>query len=137
MGANDAVFEACPQFVPLEQFKANLGAMLDLLRSPQSPYHSPATKIVVFGCPPYWSEQAKAVKADFLGPDLVETRSMERAREYTDAARSVATSKNVDFLNVFDKLMEAAGPDLAAGLPRLLHDGLHLSPDGYKVGILV
>jgi len=56
-GCNDACLSGSPQHVPLTTFAANLTTLIQMVRSPESPYYSPITKIILINPPPINSFQ--------------------------------------------------------------------------------
>ena len=68
-----------------------------------------------------------------FGSDVEPDRTEQRTHEFAIATQEVAAAEKAVFVPVYDKLIEAAGPNRDAGLRRLLCDGLHLTPEGYEV----
>lgn len=123
------------QSVPIEEYKANLNALIDMLRDPSSEFYAPDTVIIILSPPPVCIPQRAADVRQRWGPDVELDRSAERTRQFAVAAQEVASDRNVGFVPVYDEMMQAAGPDPDEGLPRLLSDGLHLTPEGYQVSL--
>ncbi|KAI0668538.1 SGNH hydrolase [Trametes maxima] len=133
-GANDAALPHSKQHVPLDQFQANLRHIIHAVRSPESPYYSPDTRIILITPPPVdparwaaWLEEAAPeTKGD--PPD----RSFEQAQRYAEGVRDVATQEGVAVADAWTRIWEAAGRD-ESRLGEYLSDGLHLNTRGYAV----
>lgn len=134
-GANDATLPIRTQSVTRQVFKENLRKMIAMVQQPQSPYYHPGTRIIVFSCPPVCIEQRREDVKRRFGPGIELDRTAERTRDFAVAAGEVAEEMRVGFVNVYDKMMEAAGPKPEKGLRKLLSDGLHLTAAGYEVGV--
>ncbi|KAF3480477.1 uncharacterized protein GIQ15_05824 [Arthroderma uncinatum] len=137
-GANDAVLPPGDQYVPLDKYKANLR---DIIRHRIVRYGG--TKIVLITPPPVNEYQLTAFD---LSKGLTSlSRTANNTKMYADACREVGESLNVAIADVWSAFMKEAGwvagqpvagshdipenPKLAA----LLVDGLHFTPEGYKV----
>lgn len=154
-GANDAALPPSPQAVrspschelpcsaslltwrpfhqlTIDEFKANLHAILALVRDPHSPYYSPNTKFLLLTPPPV---DAATRNNDLVtrNPPRVPDRDYERTRLFAVAVQEVAVEASVPSVDCWGSIVEAAARD--GGLDKYLHDGLHLSPDGYAVVI--
>ena len=133
LGANDSVLEFRGQYVPLEDFKAKLREIYDLIRS----VNAKAPPAVVFiTCPPVSIPMRKVDVLRRWG-EVPMDRDTERTRTYAHAAAEVAAELGAPCCELHDS-MEAAALELGngdrdAGLANFLDDGLHLSPIGYAV----
>ncbi|KAI0350079.1 SGNH hydrolase [Trametes cingulata] len=132
-GANDATLPHSPQHVPLERYKTNLARLIQAVRSPESPQYSPDTRIVLITPPPvdpeWWAKSvAELMQSAVEPPD----RSLEKSKEYAEAAKEVAGKEGVAVVDVWTQIWEAAGGN-SGGLKEFLYDGLHLNEKGYGV----
>ncbi|GAA5978686.1 hypothetical protein JCM10908_004446 [Rhodotorula pacifica] len=129
-GANEAALPPSPQALSIAQFKANLGEILDALRSPGSPNYSPKTQLLLITPPPV---DASVRNADLAnrdpprGPD----RDAERTRQFAEAVKDVAHTSGLPVLDAWSLIDAAAKRD--GGLGKYLNDGLHLTTAGYQV----
>ncbi|TRM61794.1 SGNH hydrolase-type esterase domain-containing protein [Schizophyllum amplum] len=132
-GANDACIPPSPQHVPLPKFTSNLKHILSLVRSPDSPYHSPETKIVLVTPPPVNTLQ-RGVDLHARDPPKELDRLFEVTETYAEAVRAVGVEagEGVAVVDVFGALWERAGKD-EASLSQYLSDGLHLNGKGYEI----
>jgi lysophospholipase L1-like esterase len=105
--------------------------MINMIKSPTSPYYSPATRIILITPPPVNTFQRRA---DFESrvPPLALDRSFEVTKAYAESVREVARSGDVALVDVWSALWEAAGED-ERSLSKFLRDGLHLNAEGYRV----
>ncbi|GAA5845958.1 hypothetical protein JCM11251_002951 [Rhodosporidiobolus azoricus] len=131
-GANDACLPPSPQSVTLERFKENLNTIYTLVHSPSSPYHSPSTQLVYLTPPPVDAESRNSELAS-RKPPRVPDRDAERTRQFAEAVKEVAKERGVPSVDVWSAVMKEAEEKDGGKLDRLLGDGLHLTPDGYKV----
>ena len=101
-GANDAALPPSPQSVrrshlpsstprsrlqlTIPEFKANLHTILDLLRSPSSPYYSPSTKFLLLTPPPVDApvRNHELATRDYPRPP---DRDSERTRSFAEAVQ--------------------------------------------------
>ncbi|GAA6000883.1 SGNH/GDSL hydrolase family protein [Rhodotorula paludigena] len=135
-GANDAAVSPSPQSMTLEEFKANLRTILDLVRSPSSPHYSPHTQLVLLTPPPV----DDAVRAADLGarvPARTPDREAARTEAFAKAVQEVGAEegpdgKKVPVVDVWGRIMQKARDEEGGKLGRFLRDGLHLTPDGYQ-----
>ncbi|BGP53680.1 isoamyl acetate-hydrolyzing esterase [Rhodotorula sphaerocarpa] len=129
-GANDAAVPPSPQSLTIEQFKANLNTILDLLRRPDSPYYSPRTQLLLITPPPV---DANTRNADLANrhPPRQPDRDSERTRRFAEAVKEVALASKLPVLDAWGLIDQAAARD--GGLDKYLNDGLHLTADGYQV----
>jgi lysophospholipase L1-like esterase len=131
LGANDAVVPGENQHVPLEKFVINMKHLIALVRSPESEYYSPDTRILLINPPPVNTYQ----RGDFLASanirDKERDREFEVTRLYAEAVIELAREEGVPVTDVWTLLWEAAGKDERA-LGEYLLDGVHLNAKGYK-----
>ncbi|KAH9826972.1 Isoamyl acetate-hydrolyzing esterase 1 [Teratosphaeria destructans] len=152
-GANDSRIAGTPggpdQCVPLENFKANLTAMV---RHPQVTAHQDI-RIILISPPPIDERILGSSDRDKL-PELGRTtlrRTAANTALYAEAVREVGRELQVPVLDIWTAMMARAGyspgpvsdtPQAIAGsvsvptnaiLQSYLSDGLHFSPEGYKV----
>lgn len=129
------------QSIPVEEFKSNLREMVDLFPA--------ETPILLITPPPFSPDMRQAdVALRFPEETLELDRDIERTRSFARAVLEVAselsqTSKKglIAAVEVHDSMEAAAvkvgNGDREKGLKHFLSDGLHLSPEGYKVSITV
>ncbi|KAK2592476.1 hypothetical protein QQS21_009821 [Conoideocrella luteorostrata] len=146
-GANDAVLPlpTTSQHVPIEQYKENLTR---IVTHPHIQAHNP--KILLVTPPPV--DEIKITKLDTADGHTSTTRMLARSAAYSEKAREVARENpGVIVIDLWKAIMDKAismtpndftpgGPWLGSpengkqgGLDSLLHDGLHLSGDAYRV----
>ncbi|KAJ7219125.1 SGNH hydrolase-type esterase domain-containing protein [Mycena pura] len=130
-GANDACIKPSPQHVPLPNFIENLKHMVWLVHSPESPYYSPSTKIILVTPPPVNTHQWGGNLAS-RDPPLALDREFETTRAYAKGVIEAAVVSKVSVVDVWTAIWKAAGEEEVA-LSKYLSDGLHLTPDGYTV----
>ncbi|KAK0112680.1 hypothetical protein ONS95_014419 [Cadophora gregata] len=128
------------QFVPPEQFKSNL---LAIINHAAVKAHSP--NIILITPPPF--EESLLVELQKLWGATGETRKAKDAQEYAEIVKQVGKETNLPVVDAWGLCMEKAGWKGESGevlpggdaevrnavLAELLHDGLHLSPSGYKI----
>lgn len=102
-----------------------------MIKSPTSPYYSPATRIILVTPPPVNTFQRRA-DLESRQPPLALDREFEVTKAYAEGVREVALSENVALVDVWTALWEAAGKD-ETSLAKFLRDGLHLNAEGYRV----
>ncbi|KAH9923983.1 SGNH hydrolase [Epithele typhae] len=128
-GANDAALPVRDQHVPLERYKANLAHLITAVRSPDSPRHSPDTRIVLMTAPLVNTHQWGVRQAE---RGNVMDRDFETTRTYAAAAKELGAAKGVPVVDLWTKIYDAAGQEEAA-LSGFMTDGLHLNRDGYQI----
>jgi lysophospholipase L1-like esterase len=143
LGANDARLPntlGVPQHVPLDEYRRNLAAAIN---HPQVREHDPRIVLIT---PPPVDERMCEADDRAKGIDQVR-RTAEVTKTYADAARDVGRELGVVVLDAWTIFMERAGwksgeplvgskeadQDPDSGLPSLLRDGLHLTPEGNKL----
>ncbi|TFY74383.1 hypothetical protein EWM64_g9631 [Hericium alpestre] len=130
-GTNDACLPGQPQHIPLERFTENLSTMIDMIRSPTSPFYSPVTKIILIAPPPVNTYQRGADLASRDPPRELD-RQFEATKRYAQEVLAVGEKEGVPVADVWTRLWEAAGQD-ERSLEQFLYDGLHLNEAGYQV----
>ncbi|KAL4068068.1 SGNH hydrolase-type esterase domain-containing protein [Scleroderma citrinum] len=118
-GANDAAPPPSLQHVPREEYMQNLKYLVDMIRSPTSPYYSPHTRIILITPPPVNSHQ----RSD---------RVFDITKSYAEAAKETGSALQLPVADVWTAIWEASGKDEKA-LEKYLHDGLHLNAAGYEI----
>ncbi|KOS17848.1 GDSL esterase/lipase [Escovopsis weberi] len=147
LGANDAVvpLKTVHQFVPIEQYKKNLGAIIN---HPHIAVHKPTILLVT--PPPV--DEVKLTRIDTAEGHASATRTADRTAKYAETAREVAQENpQVVLVDLWQAVMAKAiemtpgghpsdGPLLGSlesgkqgGLDVLLPDGLHMGSIAYKV----
>ncbi|GAA6019620.1 hypothetical protein JCM11491_002828 [Sporobolomyces phaffii] len=129
-GANDAALPSSPQHVTLEEFKTNLVSIVDLVRSPASPYYSPGT-VPVLVTPPPVNAHVRNAELTSRDPPRVPDRDAALTQAYADAVRLVAAQERLHVVDVWTAIDTKARED--GGLEKYLYDGLHLSAAGYEI----
>lgn len=104
---------------------------MDLVQSPQSPYYSPETRIILISPPPVNTYQRRADLESREVPRSLD-RAFETTKKYAEAVREVAMQKHVACTDVWSALWQAAGKN-EQSLSKFLEDGLHLNHEGYRV----
>lgn len=130
-GANDASLPHRKQYVPLERYKNNLKWLIQAIRSPDSEYYAPWTRIILITAPAI-DESVRT--ADFARRTPPEPAPLTAANTllYVEAARDVAATEKVPLVDAWSLISNAA-EKTEGGLRALLSDGLHLTRDGYQV----
>ncbi|ODH49861.1 hypothetical protein GX48_03950 [Paracoccidioides brasiliensis] len=146
-GANDAVLPPFQQHVPLPLYKISLS---QILTHPLIQNHHPETRLLLLTPPPineYQLESAAAAEtqsAPAPAPAPV-IRKAETTKQYAEACRDVGRELGVPVADIWGAFMKEAGweeGEPLAGSKRapanvrlgeLLSDGLHFSPEGYRV----
>ena len=119
LGTNDAAPLPDPLHVPKDEYIQNLEHLIDMVKSPSSPYHSPDTRIILITPPP----------VDIHREPI---RDFNVTKSYAEAAKEVGSALQVPVADVWTKIWEASGEDEKA-LPTYLRDGVHLTEAGYQV----
>jgi isoamyl acetate esterase len=101
-GANDAVLPSFYQYVPLEQFKENLRAIVE---HPAMRAQNP--RILVLTTPPV--NEYKLVFFDAAHGYSDITRTASNTKRYAEACREVADSLQLPVVDIWGAFMKAAG----------------------------
>lgn len=117
-GANDAVIESTPQYVPLDEYAANLATMVTFVRS----YYGVTPLLLT---PPPVTPTAQAIPGG---------RTLDNVARYAAACVSVARNMDVPVIDVFSEFITHARQHNGDGdLEHLFADGLHLSAEGNRL----
>ncbi|KAF8610808.1 GDSL Lipase/Acylhydrolase [Ceratobasidium sp. AG-I] len=130
-GANDACLEQSPQHVPLPKFIENINKLIDIPTSPDSPWYSPTTRIILVSAPPVIATQRNAELASRnppIGPD----RTHENTKSYAEAVIDIGKKRGLPAVDLWTALWKEAG-ETEKGLSPLLPDGLHCNEKSYKI----
>ncbi|KAL1305872.1 hypothetical protein AAFC00_004022 [Neodothiora populina] len=140
-GANDARLPdtpGYPQTVLLEQFRKNIASI-----ATQACVQAHNPQIIVITPPPV--DERLCLQNDQQNGINVQRRTAANTAAYAEAVREVGSQLNLPVLDIWDAFMHEAGWQQGQALPgssdipqnevlvRLLYDGLHLSPEGYRV----
>lgn len=102
-----------PQHVPVQEYKDNLTAMIDLVRTPDSPYHIPDVGVILIGPPPAiperWHEWLSATIREAGGVPGSIDRDRQYASIYAAACKEVADSKHIPFIDLYEEIAAEAG----------------------------
>ncbi|KAK5990075.1 Isoamyl acetate-hydrolyzing esterase 1-like protein [Cladobotryum mycophilum] len=148
LGANDAALplETVTQHVPIDEYKENLH---NIINHPHIKAHEP--KILLVTPPPV--DEIKLTKLDMASGHPSACRTSGVTAKYAEKAREVARENlGVVLVDLWQAIMTTAigmmtpgdhrpeGPLLGSlengkqgGLDLLLHDGLHMGAEGYKI----
>jgi lysophospholipase L1-like esterase len=116
-GANDAVHEGLPQYVPLPKFKANLRTLVDNVRNQDSKWYSPNTRLVLVSCPPIIEEErqlgqlARWREFGSKGEPPKLDRDAENTKAYAMAVVEVGRELDVPTVDLWHAVVDAAGGD--------------------------
>jgi len=103
--------------------------MIKMVRSPDSRYYAPHTRVLVVSCPPIDQSVRKDDLASRPVPLDVD-RTAERTRQFAQAAIEVARKHQLPFVDLWTAISKRA--ESGGGLGKYLSDGLHLSGPGYR-----
>ncbi|TFK54844.1 SGNH hydrolase [Heliocybe sulcata] len=131
LGANDAIVPQ-PHYihsVSLSALASNLRKLISMVKSPDSPYYAPWTRVVLMTPPPVDTYQrAEDARAQGLGLD----RDFDKTRRYAEAIKEVGDADGIPVVDLWTRLWQGAGRDEHA-MSKFLTDGLHLNADGYFI----
>lgn len=117
-GANDAVVDSSPQYVPLDEYATNLATMVTFVRS----YYGITPLLLT---PPPVTPTALAISGG---------RTLDNVARYAAACVSVARNMNAPFIDVFSEFVTHARRHNADGdLEHFFSDGLHFSAEGNRL----
>lgn len=128
-GANDAALPFSPQHVPLDRYKSNTKAMIDIVRNPESPFYNPKMRIILITPPPI-NEVQWGKRCDEQGDRL--NRTNKAARAYADCIMEIGRETNVPVADIWTEIMDKVDQQ-DRHLSDFLLDGLHLNANGYQV----
>ncbi|CAO3633201.1 unnamed protein product [Cunninghamella echinulata] len=104
-GANDAALPFSPQHVPLDRYKTNLKTMIDMIKTPSSPYYNPNLRLLLITPPPLnesqWSERCKE-----NGTPL--DRLSDNTRHYAETVIAFGMEHNIPVIDIWSSLSEKA-----------------------------
>ncbi|GBC06828.1 hypothetical protein RclHR1_07070010 [Rhizophagus clarus] len=122
-GANDAVIQpSSVQHVPLERYKENLKQMINVIKDPDSPYHSSETRMLLITPPPIDEEALLKHRGKI-------DRKSEISAKYAQTCVDLANELNVPVLNSWKLITDKVTLNNVA-LNDFLRDGLHFSSLG-------
>ncbi|RSH84469.1 uncharacterized protein EHS24_005990 [Apiotrichum porosum] len=139
-GTNDAVLPGRLQYTPIPRFQENLKTLVDYVRNKDSKWYSPNTRIVFINPPPFiaadrlatqytrWRDEYKCE-----GPEPVLDREWDNTKKYAEAVVELGKEINVPTIDLWTKIIEAAGGESPEHLKPYFYDGLHFNSLGYKV----
>ncbi|GAB7327842.1 hypothetical protein MBLNU13_g11634t1 [Cladosporium sp. NU13] len=146
-GANDSRLPDTPggpqQNVPLDAFTANLHAIL----SHKHIAGRPDLRIILITPPPVDERMLRAADSANIPGFNGLRRTADTTAKYAEAVRQVGKDRGVHVCDVWSAMMREAGWDESSTAPlpgsesadenavlrRFFSDGLHLTPDGYRV----
>jgi lysophospholipase L1-like esterase len=128
-GANDAALPFSPQHVPLDRFKSNTKAMIDMIKNPKSKFYNPKMRLILITPPPI-NEAQWGKRCQEQGEKL--NRTNEAARAYAECIMEVGRETCVPVADIWSRLMDKVDVEHRA-LSEFLLDGLHLNGNGYQV----
>ncbi|KAJ2652321.1 isoamyl acetate-hydrolyzing esterase [Coemansia sp. RSA 1250] len=151
-GANDARFAPYTQHVPLNEFSINLRKLVSLLRSPESEYYSPSTRILFVTPPAIGDKMVEEIsRRDGHAPD----RKNKVTRLYADAVKETGKDLGIPVVDIWTAIEDAVhgirNPTLSSqdqqestgneadavspyeGYEQYLLDGLHLNARGNEL----
>jgi hypothetical protein len=96
-----------------------------MVKSPNSAYHSPETRIILITPPPVNTKQWNVTH---------KPRVFEITRTYARAVKEVGEKENVSVVDIWTLIFDAAGRS-EEGISKYTYDGLHLNGEGYKVRV--
>ncbi|KAI5480112.1 GDSL Lipase/Acylhydrolase family protein [Pseudohyphozyma bogoriensis] len=124
LGSNDAAGALGAVTIP--QFKANIKAIIKLLKSPNSPNYSPRAEILLLTATPF----DPSVSATFL-------RTLSRTKLYAEAMKDVGKELALPVVDLYGAIESRAREGVPGGgrevWDKWFTDGLHLSEKGYEV----
>ncbi|KAJ2804112.1 isoamyl acetate-hydrolyzing esterase [Coemansia helicoidea] len=136
-GANDAMFPGYKHHVPLDEFKDNLRAMVDAVRSPASELHSPDARFLLVTPPAFGDKQYLAFDDPGKGRRTELDRDNAGAKKYATAVCEVAAQLQVPCVDLWTAMEAAVEAKRAQGqasecdgYDEFLWDGLHLNDNG-------
>jgi len=131
-GANDSCLRPSPQCLPLDKFVANLKTMISMVRSPESEWHSPDTKIILVTPPPMSEAMRKADLAS-RDPPIELDRTAANTELYVDAVIALGKELDLPVIDMYEPIWAATGNGNSEKLQEYLSDGLHLTTAGYTI----
>ncbi|ORY05459.1 isoamyl acetate-hydrolyzing esterase 1 [Basidiobolus meristosporus CBS 931.73] len=138
LGTNDAALPNSSQHIPVDVYGENLRELINMTKSPKSPYYSPKTRVLLVTPPPL-IEQEWEKMCSFRGISL--DRKSEVTKIYAQKCKDIGQEMNVPVVDLwkhFTKRIRLARKDRIPGR-RLLRgmqlkdyflDGIHFSDLG-------
>ena len=108
--------------------------LVQMVKSPTSPYYSPTTRIILITPPPVDTYQRRA-DLESRNPPIALDRLFATTEAYAQTVKDVAAEENVAVVDAWGTLWEAVGKE-EKSLNKFLIDGLHLNEAGYQVRLL-
>lgn len=130
-GANDAALPFSSQHVPLERYKSNTKAMIDLVKNPESPFYNPKMRIILITPPPI-NEAQWEKRCNEQGDKL--NRTNKAARAYAECIMEIGRETNIPVADIWSEIMDKVQQQ-DRQLSDFFLDGLHLNANGYQVTI--
>jgi lysophospholipase L1-like esterase len=122
LGANDCVAPGSVQHVPLVDFRADMAALVALMRE-----RAPGTPVILITPGPVQVERWNVGRE-------ARNRSNAQVEQYVQAVRELGEAEHVPVVDAYEALWAAAGSRDEAALERFYTDGLHFAAPGYEVG---
>ena len=103
------------QHIPIDEYKSNLSKLISVLRSPESAYHCPDTKIIMITPPPimekaHFEDTKASRKADgTLVEPMSPTRRYEHSKQYSVACYDFAKEESLPVVDIHTAIIRAAG----------------------------
>ncbi|KAJ2712016.1 isoamyl acetate-hydrolyzing esterase [Coemansia spiralis] len=136
-GANDAQHAGLKCHVPLDEFKDNLRAMVDAVRSPTSELYSPDARFLLVTPPAFGEAQYMAFDDPATGRRTELDRDNAGAKAYAEAVCETASQLQVPCVDLWTAMEAAIAAKQAqgalsdlGGYDEFLWDGLHLNANG-------
>ncbi|KAJ2553744.1 isoamyl acetate-hydrolyzing esterase [Coemansia sp. RSA 1797] len=135
IGANDARLPSKTDSSTLEEYQANLHAIISLLRDPDSEYYSPKTRILIITPPPIGELMIQSYTPTFAADPFVFNN---RTRLFAEMAKQVAREAGVPSIDLYSEIENRVREEQATGTwsstydgyDNYLVDGVHLNNKG-------
>lgn len=108
--------------------------MINMVRSPDSAWHAPDTRIILITPPPF-SEKVRGRDLASRDPPQKLDRTSVNTKSYVDEVINLGEEFSLPVVDVYTAILEAAGDD--PELKEYLSDGLHLTTAAYTVQVLL
>jgi lysophospholipase L1-like esterase len=128
-GANDGSLPFCPQHVPVDRYKSNTKAMIDMVRNTDSIYYNPKMRIILITPPPV-NEVQWEKHCESQGNKL--NRTNASVRKYVDCIKDIGRETNIPVADIWSEIMDDVDQN-NRDLSEFLLDGVHLNANGYQV----
>ncbi|KAK9767444.1 isoamyl acetate-hydrolyzing esterase [Basidiobolus ranarum] len=137
-GTNDAALPNSSQHIPVEAYGENLRKLVNMIKSPKSPYHSPETRVLLVTPPPL-IEQEWEKMCSFRGISL--DRKSEVTKIYAQKCKEIGLEMGVPVVDLWKKFAKRIKSSREKRVPGrgLIHgmqlkdyflDGVHFSELG-------